>query len=128
MMGAMRVHALAEELETVLRERGEAENLIVSLDAELRPLAAALHAALPVEAAEAATAPASAKLLARLESLLAEDNIEASQVLREALPELRALLGPVAATLERQIAGYDYAEALATLRAAREGSSGGGAS
>jgi two-component system sensor histidine kinase/response regulator len=125
MMGAMAIHVLAEKLEAALRQQADdAESLVASLEAQLAPLAAALRAALPDEPAEAATTTATTAAFARLEALLAEDNIEANQALREALPELRARLGAATATLERQIAAYDYAAALATLRAACADASG----
>ncbi|MGE5468074.1 MAG: PAS domain S-box protein [Ignavibacteria bacterium] len=125
MLGAGRVQALATDLERVLHDGGDAaavEARIAAVEAELRTLVAALRAALKNPPAPAPQAPA-ADVLRRLEALLAEDNIEATQVAREAAAVLGEALGPAAATLERQIAGFDYPAALATLRAAlRSGS------
>jgi PAS domain S-box-containing protein len=54
--------------------------------------------------------------LARLEALLAVDDARASTVFREAAPLLRAALGAAAQVLERQINGFEYEQALRTLR------------
>jgi PAS domain S-box-containing protein len=126
MMGAVRVQALAASLEQALHEQRDADamlRLVAALEAELDPLMAALPAVLAKAPPSHAAAPAPHALLARLESLLAEDNIEASQAFQAALPELRQALGAAVATLERQIAAYDYAGALATLRGGRAASS-----
>ncbi|MDD5250914.1 MAG: PAS domain S-box protein [Rhodocyclaceae bacterium] len=122
MMGAARVQALAAELDQALREHGAAavvDSLASATEKELGQLVAAIRAAVPDEPAAApTTADRPQDLLARLDALLAEDNIEASRAFRSAAPQLRAALGPAAAVLERQIGAYDYAAALATLRAA----------
>ncbi|HEX8986735.1 MAG TPA: PAS domain S-box protein [Rhodocyclaceae bacterium] len=125
MMGAMEVQGMAAELEKELHDGcddREAERRAAGLAAKLVPLADAILAALPAEQeAPAARAPRQ-PTLERLQSLLEQDDIDASQVFRDALPELRALLGPAAEAFERQMANYDYAQALATLRSAQAAS------
>ncbi len=59
------------------------------------------------------------KVIARLELLLAEDDIRASQLMQDSIPLLRGALGATARVLENQISGFDYSAALAELRQAR---------
>ena len=123
LLGAARIRALAAELEAALHERrapAGIEALAATVAAELVPLVAAIRAALPDAAAEvpAAADPARVQaVLSELEALLAEDNFEARDVFSAAAPLLRAALGPAADTLASQLDGFDYAAALATLRA-----------
>ncbi len=57
-----------------------------------------------------------AAALARFETLLAQDDIAASSAFAELAPALRTLLGERFEQLEHQMAGFQFAEALATLR------------
>ena len=58
-------------------------------------------------------------VLIKLEFLLAQDDIRASQLMQESTPLLRAALGDAARMMETQISGFDYPAALAKLRHAR---------
>ncbi len=60
-----------------------------------------------------------ANVMAKLEGLLAEDDIRASQLMQESAVMLRAALGETAWVLENQIGSFDYPAALAELRQAR---------
>ena len=122
-LGATRVQALAAELETALRDgrpAADLENLRRALETEHAALITALRA-LPAEAeAPLASTLDEARVrtvLARLDALLAEDNIQAGEVFRTAAPLLRAALGEAARMLERQLDGFEYDRALRTLRA-----------
>ena len=55
-------------------------------------------------------------ILVRLDTLLAEDDVRANQVFREAAPLLRTALGAVAAKFEQQLDGFEYQLALEILR------------
>ena len=55
--------------------------------------------------------------LARLEALLAEDNVAATRVARELGDVVKAALGADWARFERELAAYDFPAALGTLRA-----------
>jgi hypothetical protein len=52
-------------------------------------------------------------------SLLAEDNTEVAQLVQEQSAALASVLGKNAETFERQVAAFDFPEALATLNTAR---------
>ncbi|TCO81497.1 PAS domain S-box-containing protein [Plasticicumulans lactativorans] len=123
-LGFTRLAARAGELEAAILAAHGVEAL-APLIAELQARQAALVDVirrLPVAEAVvvAAAAPDElAPLLDRLEALLAADDLEASRVLRDAAPQLRAALGAPMDELERQVRHFDYEQALATLRAAR---------
>jgi PAS domain S-box-containing protein len=127
MMGALRVQALATQLEQSLhgeRDAAAIESRVAAVAAELEPLAAAIDAALQDEPTPAEPATGQDQsLVDRLETLLSNDDIDANQAFRDALPQLRTMLGPAMETFERQMANYAYADALAMLRAARTGTS-----
>ncbi|MBK1718278.1 response regulator [Thiocystis violacea] len=57
------------------------------------------------------------EILARLEALLASHDTEANEVFEHSKALLKAALGDVVTRLDRQIRGFDYEQALATLRA-----------
>ncbi|MDS4070037.1 MAG: response regulator, partial [Candidatus Competibacter sp.] len=126
-LGAFRVQARAAELEAALRagrSAAELEPLAAALEVEQDALLAALGAALPAEAdappAAAVDWPQVRAALARLEPLLAGDDVRANAVFRESAALLRAALGEVATDdLARQIEAFDYEQALAALRAVR---------
>ncbi len=58
-------------------------------------------------------------LLARLEDLLQADDIEANQLFHESAKMLRPALGEQVDCIERQLNGFEYGMALASIRAAR---------
>jgi CheY-like chemotaxis protein len=60
-----------------------------------------------------------ASVMVKLEGLLVEDDIRASQLMQESAVMLRAALGDTARVLETQIGSFDYPAALAELRDAR---------
>ncbi|MDS4021405.1 MAG: ABC transporter substrate binding protein [Candidatus Competibacter sp.] len=60
-------------------------------------------------------------VLAELEALLAEDDIRAGTVFRASAPLLRATLGEAAKTLACQLDGFEYEQALETVRALAAG-------
>jgi two-component system sensor histidine kinase/response regulator len=123
MLGAVTVQRLSAELEAAIREQRrpqDIENRLTLLAAELTPLLDALNE-LPVELPKAAGTPqAAAAAVARLESLLLANDMEATDFVATSAPLLRIALGEDAvATLADQVAAIDFAGALATLRELR---------
>ncbi|MCU7375549.1 response regulator [Paucibacter sp. O1-1] len=93
-----------------------------SVEQACAALVLALQAALPAdEPAASASAIDWAGLrpqLARLESLLADDDAEAVALFQQLRPQLAAALGAALAPLEQALAAYDLAQGLSALRAA----------
>jgi PAS domain S-box-containing protein len=58
------------------------------------------------------------EILARLESLLVEDDMAVERLFRERAAQLRGALGETSAVLERQLRAYAFDDALATVHAA----------
>lgn len=136
---ALRQRALA--LELALREgAGDArlETLIAALETEIAPLVGAICRSGgagpgPDEGLAAAVSPASSfapegrapgpvgDLLVQLESLLAQDDTRARELWLASAPAIRGALGPAAARLGQEIEGFDYVQALDTLRQALAG-------
>ena len=125
MFGAMRVRALAAELEQALDTRRVADGiaLLAAVETEHAALAAALLAALPAEADLAPPAapdwPRARAVLVRLETLLVEDDMRANELFRDSAALLRLALGNQADELGQWINGFDYPAALAALRVIR---------
>jgi HPt (histidine-containing phosphotransfer) domain-containing protein len=122
-LGAVRVHALAAELEAALRDGRSADDLEPlrrAVEAEQAHLAAALQI-LPTAPEESTPKTIDQRqarvILAQLDALLAEDDVRTSTVFRNNAPLLRAALGDIAQELEERIDGFDYSRALQTLRA-----------
>ncbi|MGA7979673.1 MAG: PAS domain S-box protein [Chromatiaceae bacterium] len=124
-LGASRVHAEAEKLDAAIRAQQPPvaiARLADAVEGEQRPLIAALRSCLGEEPEPQPVSVDWAKVkdeLARLDALLAEDDIEAGNVFRAAAPLLRAALGLEATELERHIKSYNYEWAGAALRALR---------
>ncbi len=125
-LGAETVRAAAAELEAGIREALAADVLaarLAGLRARLDPLVAEIHLALAPSctlAPDGAVDRARVRfILDQLEPLLAELNMRSGALWREHSDCLRAALGPLAGRIERQIDGYQYEAALASLRAAR---------
>ena len=62
-------------------------------------------------------------IVAHLDALLTENDMQANEVFRDAAPMLRAGLGPQTGVIERQINAFEYKRALTLLRAAVAGQS-----
>ncbi|HYP67318.1 MAG TPA: PAS domain S-box protein [Thiobacillaceae bacterium] len=76
----------------------------------------------PSFAANSSAAPDSGtvrNVLLKLEQLLAQDDIRASELMHESTSLLRAALGEAARVMETRISGFDYPAALDQLRRAR---------
>jgi len=123
-LGATTMQAAAAALEQAIANHSGAENidrLTAAMEAEHEALLAAIRT-LPEEIAADATSPATADnlaaLLARIEALLAEDNIQINTMVRETAPLLRLAFGPKAAEFERLIDAFDYQKALEVVRGA----------
>jgi len=127
-LGLARLASAATELDAVLRHGQEAPllaPLLATLGEALKTLQTAV-ASLPVgttpTAAPAHAAPAEiSKLLERMESLLAADDITVADLLVERRALLRQVFGAEAAALERQIDAFNYQAALAILRSLKRG-------
>jgi PAS domain S-box-containing protein len=122
-LGAVRVQVLAADLETAIqanRAPDAIERLAVRAEAAQAALVAAILA-LPADAPAALLGERVQDVLARLEALLAEDNVQANALFREAAPLLRPALGERADEIERRIGRFEYDLALAALREARKG-------
>ena len=121
-LGAVTVQVHAAALEAVLRRAGTSttvEPLIVAVEQALAPLAAAVLTRLAETDSPPAVDLATLRAaLTQLEALLAEDDLRAAELFRTVESGLRALLGDRAALLARQIAAFEYEQALATLRSA----------
>ena len=124
-VGATQVRALAAELETAIREQrplAAIEDLSRAVEAEQRSLVEAILA-LPVAPAvkmPSATADwaEAGRAAARLDALLAEDDIRAGEVFQETESSLKTILAEQAAEFKSLIDSFDYDSALALLRAA----------
>ncbi|MEO8410697.1 MAG: Hpt domain-containing protein [Propionivibrio sp.] len=121
-LGATRLQTIAATVEAALRKgKGvpDLAALVQALRAELEALCEAL-AGLPSPLgaeAEAVADPARAQvLLEQLEPLLATDDTTAGELFDANRSLLLASLGAAAAGLKRQIEGFDYPGALATVR------------
>ena len=121
-LGAEALRQRALELERVLRESAPAVDIeagIGAVEAVLTPLLAAIR---EFSGAETAGAPAAVDearardALAQLESLLAENNMQANAVWVQSAPLLEAALGSLAAPIKRAIDYFDYSNALRLLR------------
>jgi PAS domain S-box-containing protein len=123
MLGANAVQRLAAELEAAIREQRrpqDIDNRVTLLAAELAPLVDALGELSADIPAAAGTPQAAAAAVARLEGLLAGNDMEATDFVASAAPLLRLALGAQAvATLSDQVAAIDFSGALATLRQSR---------
>lgn len=126
-LGASRVQQLAIELELAVKEAhgsAQIENLTWALVYEVNNLTAAICAALPEDAAitgvDAVAWSAVWRVLDELEPLLTASSLQANDVSERYSALLNAALGPLGVELEGQIRRFLYAEALETLRKARE--------
>jgi HPt (histidine-containing phosphotransfer) domain-containing protein len=118
-LGATRIRALSNDLEKAIREQHEDKEirrLHQLLDGELLSLIAGIRR-IPDD--KPALRPFKAEqiqqVLEKLKTLLAEDNIQANEVLHLATPLLRTGLGNRFDELEYLIGNFDYEKALALL-------------
>ncbi|WP_374486690.1 response regulator [Zoogloea sp.] len=122
MIGMRPVQSLASRLDAVLRgeEGADIDALLTELDTAQTAVATAILGLpdpdeIQLEAC-AADSNAVQEVLTRLDGLLAEDNVAAVRVAREAAECLRSVLGSLWSRFEREVAAYDFPAALATLR------------
>lgn len=126
-LGALSIQARAATLEAALRDGESGSEILAqvdSLEAQLSALSATLLARLPQSGANQTTVGASAAqqdaAVARLEALLANDDMRAIDALEAALPRLEKRLTEAELTrLRRQLEAYDFQAALEFLRARR---------
>ena len=125
-LGAESVRKAAAGLEQGIREGldpAALDSRLAELRSRLDPLVAEIHLALTPSCAVAPDQEVDWErvrfILDQLEPLLAELNMRSGALWREHANCLRAALGPLASRIERQIDGYQYEVALASLRAAR---------
>jgi two-component system, sensor histidine kinase and response regulator len=124
-LGATRVQNLAERVDAAIRDQHPPSDIMQlgeRLETEQAALTAALATALqvhPEPPPETIDWPRLHQTLARLEALLAEDDIEANRTFRGAAPLLRAALGEGVRQLEQAISSFDYGRAGEILRALR---------
>ena len=123
-LGLARVRELTVELESSLKrgaDAGELARAEAALEEELRQVCQAIRGALegPLQVPPPPVdfdADQTKAVLERLGSMLAEDNILAGEVLREAAPILRAFLGESAFNiLVGHVSSYNYPLAVAHL-------------
>ena len=127
-IGAPGLQQLAGELENLLHGHGANPRIAPALQAVATVLEDLVHA---LEHALEGGSPAGMKnlgptqkpadeaWLARLETLLADDDAEAAEVLNQHQGALRQELGATFAAFEKSVADFDFAEALALLRNAQ---------
>jgi PAS domain S-box-containing protein len=127
MLGAVDVAAAAAACEAAVRENVPADRLAASLaalDTVLATVLPDLRAALSAGALAAPVDTAAGgenddALLARLDLLLARDDVETNRVFAAAAPRLRHLAGADFRELQRHVDDYAYPAALALLRKLR---------
>jgi PAS domain S-box-containing protein len=122
-IGATGLQAKAEEVEEALREGyadEDVDRFCVALEAEHAHVIRSIRA-LP-QGLAAAGSPITPdhmtvkNVLGKLEVLLAQDDIRASQFMLESTTLLRSVLGDTSKVLENQISEFDYPAALHELR------------
>ena len=124
-LGATTLQRFATELESALKEGGDAariDELVAAVDTGLQALTAAILAALPEQSPAAPTEVDWGevhKVLDELEPLLAASRMEANDLFERNAALLKAALGPLGATLGVRIRGFLYPEALECIRLAR---------
>ncbi|MGE5489684.1 MAG: response regulator [Actinomycetota bacterium] len=130
-IGAVRVAALAGELESALRvgtARESVDPLVDALAGALADLVAVLESRLPalVAGAEAQGGDDLPELgdrvISRLRSLLADDNSEAADLFAANRGLLKSVLGSRYGEVEGAIGAFDFETALAGLQADKQGS------
>ncbi|HZW25952.1 MAG TPA: PAS domain S-box protein [Gallionella sp.] len=124
-LGAIAVQHMAAELEMAIRDGRDVVKigqLANALESGLRPLTAAILAALPEEAAAAVGVDwAVVRLVVdELEPLLAASSMQANRVSEKYAALLKAALGTLGSELEQQIEHFLYPEALEILKRARK--------
>ncbi|RKT46467.1 CBS domain-containing protein [Thiocapsa rosea] len=112
-----RAGELAERVETGA-STSDLETGIVALDSVLTPLLEGIRS---VSSPAASATPdldwsQAPIVLARLETLLAEDNTRAKDLVLESAPLIEAILGTHAARFRSQVENFDFEQALNTLR------------
>ncbi|MCX7143861.1 MAG: PAS domain S-box protein, partial [Proteobacteria bacterium] len=124
-IGAGEVQAMAETLETALREkaaRTTVDQLLGATDDKLAPMIAALEQALPPDPAKKAQAnidPDKLKAVcAQLEALLAEDDAEAGDLIDSNAEMFNAAFPGHYRKIDNAIRAFDFESALAALRSA----------
>jgi CheY-like chemotaxis protein/HPt (histidine-containing phosphotransfer) domain-containing protein len=126
-VGVVGVQALAAELEAAIYAGASALDVVrlaAAVEQAQNQLAADLSAVLPPLPSVAPAAPAgtesSGVAIARLVTLLQEDDLRVGAALRAAMPELtREMPAEALSQLARQVESYDLLAALETLRAAK---------
>ncbi len=128
-LGADKLAGLARELEDVLRSRGQAGVHSDDLDAqtgavqaEIAALTAALpsRSAAPVARGARLPPPALSALLDQLDALLASSDTEAISLYEHNAQSLQAAFGPRCDVLQRQLRGFSFAAARASLQTLRQ--------
>ncbi|MBU4263581.1 MAG: response regulator [Proteobacteria bacterium] len=126
-LGATGVQQLAAELEVAIKEGHDAtdiERLVRTLETALQQLVARIRTALPEEAAAPYVGEVDwtvvRQVLAELEQMLAASSAQVNQIIETHAALLKVALGPLGAELEQQIGHFLYAEALETVKQARQ--------
>ncbi|MDP3650328.1 MAG: PAS domain S-box protein [Rhodoferax sp.] len=125
-IGASALQADMAQVEAALREHRESahiEALMAPPAAVLAELLAQLHAKLPAESASSVVAidPAKAAAVCRqLSALLADDDSEAADVLKDHALLLQAALGEGYRALAAAVEDFDFETALASLKGAAQ--------
>lgn len=120
-LGATRVQATATLIEDAIRHGLEVdETLLAQLEHEMAVIERALSDNIEVPTASTVDQASVSSVQAQLDTLLASDDPAAEEVFERHGELLRAAGGDLAVRLGRQIAVFDYPEALRTLRQWRE--------
>ena len=126
-LGASGLQAAAADLERLLRTGGETVEIAAAIDRADQVARTLCRAILDADAAAsepqagiAIDLMAVRKTLGALETLIAEDDVRAETLLKDAQPVLEAALGDGYARIGRPLARFDFDAALAALREARQ--------
>jgi two-component system sensor histidine kinase/response regulator len=121
MLGLDQLRSLATDLEAAIQNGRDAAvaSLMEAISEAQLVIAAAVTQLEPQPPQQNDSGDIDATL-DRIATLLAEDDTQASQLVLEQSATLATLLGKHAATFQRQVAAFDFPEALSTLNSARK--------
>ncbi|ODT55946.1 hypothetical protein ABS71_22450 [bacterium SCN 62-11] len=113
-IGAGTLARVARELEQAVREGAPCEELRTRLQSSLEAVLRHVRATLPPEEV-LPSAPPAADVVERMDGYLRDFDVAAGETLQAHRDYFRELLGADFESFEKQVSGYDFGEARATL-------------